>query len=209
MAGAGLLVMAILAGLSFFIIDQQVFVEGNARATASNLDANRSAFTFAAVSFAIVAFLDVVVGVALWKFFNRTAPQFARVSGILRIAYAVVLAASLTGLFSARTATEPAEVLDGISLFQRVWSAGLFIFGIHLVTIAMLLWMHRAAPRWLGVLVAISGLGYILDSVIEVAFEDSGFSISAFTFVGEVVLLIWLLWRGGYAEKSSQRPATE
>jgi hypothetical protein len=49
-------------------------------------------------------------------------------------------------------------------------------------------------PSWVGALTALAGVGYLVDSV-SVALE-APLSVSEFSFVGEVVLLGWLLVRG-------------
>ncbi|WP_245627304.1 hypothetical protein [Kribbia dieselivorans] len=43
-------------------------------------------------------------------------------------------------------------------------------------------------------LVAIAGLGYLIDAIVSVVVTDPAVEVSSFTFVGEVVLLGWLLW---------------
>jgi hypothetical protein len=51
-------------------------------------------------------------------------------------------------------------------------------------------------PTLVGVLLAIAGLGYLLDSLGVFLVPDYPVRIAAFTFIGEAVLLIWLLVKG-------------
>ncbi|MGO2112550.1 MAG: hypothetical protein ACTH31_13150 [Pseudoclavibacter sp.] len=46
-------------------------------------------------------------------------------------------------------------------------------------------------------LVGIAGAGYLIDTVIVAVAPAAGVSFGAFTFVGEVALFVWLIWRGG------------
>ena len=48
----------------------------------------------------------------------------------------------------------------------------------------------------LGVLLASAGSGYVVDSFGRVLFAGYSFDVAAFTFVGEVLLIIWLLIYG-------------
>lgn len=47
----------------------------------------------------------------------------------------------------------------------------------------------------------ITGLGYAADAVIVALAPGSAVVLSEFTFVCEVVLLIWLIARGGRADR--------
>ena len=52
-------------------------------------------------------------------------------------------------------------------------------------------------PRALGILVMIASLGYLIDSfggVLSAGYNAN--NVTQFTFVGEVLLMGWLLWKG-------------
>jgi len=51
-------------------------------------------------------------------------------------------------------------------------------------------------PTWLGILLVPAGLGYIIDSFGLILVRDYSFGVAAFTFVGEALLMLWLLVRG-------------
>ena len=51
-------------------------------------------------------------------------------------------------------------------------------------------------PRILGLLVLIAGLGYTLDTFIALLLPQVNVTLSLFTFIGEVLLAIWLLVKG-------------
>jgi hypothetical protein len=46
------------------------------------------------------------------------------------------------------------------------------------------------------VLLVVAGLGYAVDAFGSVLFAGYGANVAAFTFVGEAVLILWLLLRG-------------
>jgi hypothetical protein len=50
-------------------------------------------------------------------------------------------------------------------------------------------------PRFLGVLVAVAGGGYLADTFARILVPDFEFTFSLITFVGEALLIFWLLWR--------------
>ena len=52
----------------------------------------------------------------------------------------------------------------------------------------------RVVPRWICVLVVVAGAGYLIDSIGGL-FDGYRIEFGSITFVGEVVLMIWLLSR--------------
>ena len=60
-------------------------------------------------------------------------------------------------------------------------------------------------PRFLGVLLVIAGLGYLADFILFFLFPDVGATISEFTFIGEVLLILWLLIKGVNVEQWKKR----
>jgi hypothetical protein len=53
----------------------------------------------------------------------------------------------------------------------------------------------------LGVLLIIGGLGYLIDFFTIVLFPNFNVTISEFTFLGELLLPLWLLIKGVNAEQ--------
>jgi hypothetical protein len=88
-----------------------------------------------------------------------------------------------------------AQVTASIASFNSGWDIGLAIFGLHLFGIGFLLWRSAHFPRFLGVLVVIAGAGYLADSFGTILVSDYSLTISVFTFVGEALLIPWLLWK--------------
>lgn len=77
---------------------------------------------------------------------------------------------------------------------------GLAIFGLHLILVGYLVFKSGYATKWmgilLGVLLAIAGLGYMVDSFGRLLLPSYTASVAQVTFVGEVLLIFWLLWKG-------------
>lgn len=131
--------------------------------------------------------LDVVVAVALLPVLSPGGALLAQVSTAMRIAYAAVFAVAAGSLL------DPADE----ARFLATWTAALLIFGVHLGFVGVAALRTRTIPLWICVLVMVAGVGYIVDSLITILVPSSVFSIGQFTFVGEVVLLLWLIIRGG------------
>ena len=69
-------------------------------------------------------------------------------------------------------------------------------FGLWLVPLGVLIWDSGFLPRVIGALLIVAGAGYLVDVVVAIMVPSAGFVLSEFTFVGELLLLGWLLIRG-------------
>lgn len=195
-AGFGLLAMAIIAGLANFGAVEAVVVDGDAAATAQNLAESRTTFLLGVVGFGLVAVLDVIIAWALHVFFRPSSPRTSALAAVVRIVYGGFLAVATIQLAGALNANTDAQTLRSIESFQDTWNAGLVLFGAHLLLISWLVWKTVRVPNWVGLFVAITGVGYVIDAIGTLSSETYSADITTITFIGEVVLMFWLLIKG-------------
>ncbi|QDQ09482.1 DUF4386 domain-containing protein [Streptomyces spectabilis] len=208
-AGAGILAMAPLAVFAHFGVLENLVTEDDAARTARDIRDSEALFRFGVVALFLVAVLDVVVAWALRVFFQPAHKAIATLAAWFRLAYAGVLLVAATQLVGALPPAKNAESLGAysadqldaealmrIDAFHDIWDAGLIFFGVHLLLLGFLAFRSGYVPRVLGVLLAVAGLGYLVDSFG--AFLSSGYSVEAATVtgVGELLLMIWLLTTG-------------
>ena len=204
--GIGLLVMAVLAANANFGIMETLIVPGDAQSTAQNIMASSGSFRFGIISFLFVAVLDVVVAWSLYVILKPANKNLSLAAAWLRIIYAVIFAFSLTKLFgtlqllttsgSSQVNDINALAMNRINEYQTGWDIGLIFFGVHLLLISFISLKFGTIPKWLGAFLAIAGLGYLVDSIAILLVPASSISIGEYTFIGEVVLIFWLLWKG-------------
>jgi hypothetical protein len=48
-----------------------------------------------------------------------------------------------------------------------------------------------------GILVVVAGVGYLVDATAALLVPGTVLGVATFTFVGELVLIVWLFMRGG------------
>lgn len=188
--------MAVIAGLSNFGAVEAVLVDGDATATGQNLAESRTAFRLGVIGFGLVAVLDVIIAWALHVFFRPNNPRTSAVAAVVRIVYGGILAVATIQLGGALGANTDAEALHSIETFHETWNIGLVLFGAYLVLIAWLAWKAVKVPNWVALFVAITGFGYLIDSIGALASDAYSADITTFTFVGELVLMFWLLLKG-------------
>lgn len=208
-AGLGLLTMAVLAGATNVLVVEGLVTPGNAAQTATDMLASEGLVRLGIVALLVVAILDVIVAWGLYAFFAPVDEGLSRMAAWLRLAYAAVFVVAIAHLMGAvgllndsQTATGAeagllqADALQQITLLQDLWSLGLAVFGLHLVLIGYLAFVSGYVPRWLGVLIVLAGVGYVVDSIGAILMGDFPITVSLVTFIGELLLAVWLLVRG-------------
>src|SRR4029450_6148119 len=199
--GIALLLVALLGGFGYLAMVDRLHVIDDPVQTAANIAASETLFRLAIASLLVTAVLDIVVAWALLMVFEPVSSGLSTLAATFRVAYAgifVVAIAQLTGVLRLLPQAEElsTQVLSGVHAFEDIYSAGLLLFGFHLMLLGLLVWRAAYAPRFLGILLALAGLGYAVDSFGIVLFAGYALEVATFTFVGEVVLVFWLLLRG-------------
>ena len=204
-AGFALLAMAIVAGLANFVAIQPLITPGDAAGTAAAIAAADGLFRLGVAGFVVVAVLDIIVAVALLYVFAPVNRAVSTAAAWFRLAYTAVLMVAISHLAAAlpsSTATLDADqVLTQLHVFDVTWQAGLVLFGIHLVLIGYLVFGSGIVAKVIAILLAVAGLGYLVDSFASILVPDYSISVGSVTFIGEVVFIFWLLITGGKASK--------
>ncbi|HXA61879.1 MAG TPA: DUF4386 domain-containing protein [Streptosporangiaceae bacterium] len=217
-AGLGLLAMALVSALSFAAFNMLV-VQDPAR-TARNIAEHEAAFRALTCGFLVVAVLDVLVAWALYELLAPVNKSLALLAAWLRVMYAAVFAAVLSNLLVAvrlltdatvRGAFDPrqadAQAVASVHAFKDGWDTALVIFGLHLLVLGYLVLRSGYVPRTLGVLLMIASTGYVVDGLGRLLSRDYHANVAGFTFVGEVLLMVWLLWKGRRLPDPATAPA--
>jgi hypothetical protein len=201
--------MSVLAGLAKFVALDGLVTPGDAARSATDLTSSDGLFRLGVLSLVAVIVLDVVVAWGLYRVFSPVNRHLSLLAAGFRLVFAAVFLAAVGQLlgvlrllgsdaylsvFSAEQLH--AQALLGITAFNDLWVVALGLFGVHLLLEGYLVYRSGYAPRLVGVLLAISGLGYMIDSVGTVLSPGPWSSIGAFTFIGEFVLALWLVVRG-------------
>ena len=218
-AGLGLLFMAILAPIAQFNIFQSLIVAGDAKTTAVNIMASAGLFRAAIGCFFGVAILDVVVAWALYVFLRPVNESLSLLAAWFRVIYAAIFMSALINLLNVLTLLSGADylksldvnqlyfqVMSSLAAFKNGWDLGLAVFGLHLLLAGYLAFKSDYIPKWLGILLVIAGAGYAVDSFGKMLLANYNITIAGYTFIGEVVLIFWLLWKGikGFDKKLEQ-----
>jgi hypothetical protein len=207
-AGAGLLLIAVVAAFGYVGVIDRLVSEGDAARTAEKIGGSRELFTVGVCALYVAALLDVLVAWALLRLFEPVDGALARLSAYLRIAYGATFLVAISLLAGVPAVLEThsgvfskeqiqAQALTRIETFHDVWFAGLVLFGAHLAVLGLLILRSASAPRIIGALLVVAGAGYAFDTFADVLRSHSTGTVSSVTFLGEFLLAVWLVARGG------------
>ena len=86
--------------------------------------------------------------------------------------------------------------MRAIDAYNTIWLVGLILFGVHLLLIGYLAYRSGFIAKVIGILLVIAGLGYLVDCFGAVLVSGYSLNVAQVTFVGEAVLIFWLLIKG-------------
>jgi len=205
-AGISLLLMAIIAPIANFSILQGLIDPSDVAKTVSNIRENIGIFRIGIVLFLIVALLDILVAWALYIFLSQQNKSLSLLTAWLRVVYASILCVVIINLINVLQLLNGADYLSvfsesqlqtqimlSLNIFNKGWEFGLIVFGFHLLLLGYLILKAGYMRKLLGILILLAALGYIIDGFGKLLFSNYSISISMFTFIGEVILIFWLL----------------
>ena len=208
-AGFLYLLLAIFGGFAEFAVRQALIVPGDAAATAANITASAWTFRLGFVAELAGQVVFVLLVLALYRILQPVNRNQARLMVSLVIVAVTITCLNMLNQFAALLILDGSDYLAVFTaaqvqalalLFLDLHHAGYLIaqvfFGLWLLPLGYLIVKSGFLPRLVGWLLIVAGLGYVADVLIFALFPGMDLVLSEFTFVGELVLLLWLLVKG-------------
>lgn len=212
-AGFGFLLSFVGRVFSTFFVDNLI-VPGDVATTASNIMASEVLFRAGIASWLVAIIGDLVRAWALYLFFKQVNKPLALLAAWFMLIHDAVFAASLLNLVFGLalvsgagylTVLEPNQLHALAVLFFNGYNYGflfgLFFFSFHLGILGYLVYRARFIPKILSVLLLFASLGYLVNSTGKILLSNYPEIIwtvlSGPLVIGELALVIWLVFRGG------------
>jgi len=208
-AGCLYLMLFPLGIFGIIYIPSSLIVLGDAATTASNIMANELLYRLSIVTALTLQIVYIFLALALYKLLNPVdknnavlmvilvlvAAPIAMLNELNHVAVLLVLSGSdLLTTFSLD------QVQASVPLFLNLHEHGVFIaqifWGLWLFPMGYLIFKSNFLPLALGILMIIGGFGYLVDSFVYFIFPDFDVTFSEFTFLGELLLPLWLMFKG-------------
>lgn len=194
-------------------VRQRLIVPGNAVTTANNITTSEQLFRFGFVADLICIIGTVFLSLfffALFKPVNRNLSLLALLFSIIGCA---VMAVNLLNQFAPIMLLQNSGYLEVFSIeqiqalalfFLKLQSQGynitLFIFAFYFPVIGYLIYNSKILPPALGILYALAGLGYFVNSLAWFLLPHLAIQLFPYVllpaFIGELAMTIWLISKG-------------
>jgi hypothetical protein len=205
------LISAVAGGFGEFLVPSQLIVSTDAAATANNIMASNSLFRMGFASYLVEAVCDVSLTLVLYVLLRPVHRDLALLAAFFRLVSTAVFGVAEVLYYSAPSLIlggadylktfSPAELTALAFLSLRLYGYGsgiAFVFyGVGSILLGYLIFRSGYLPKVLGVLLAISGLGFVTRSfllVLAPAYASSALLVP--TVVAGLALTLWLLVRG-------------
>lgn len=190
-------------------VPSSLIVLGDAATTASNIMANELLYRLSIVTALTLQIVNIFLALALYKLLNPVdknnavlmiilvlvAAPIAMLNELNHVAVLLVLSGS-----DFLTTFSMDQVQASVPLFLNLHEHGVFIaqifWGLWLFPMGYLIFKSNFLPLALGILMIIGGFGYLVDSFVYFIFPDFDVTFSEFTFLGELLLPLWLMFKG-------------
>ena len=207
LAGILYLLVGVLGVFGMLYVPSRLIAPGDVTTTVNNIAASEGLFRLGIVSTLLTQVVNVLLVLVLYRLLKPVNRTFAALMVIFILLGApiamlnelnqVAVLLFLPGTSEVFTA---GRVNALVPLFLELREHGITIasifWGLWLLPMGYLVYESGFLPRFIGVLLIIGGFGYLVDFVTLILFPDLGVTVSQFTFVGELLLPLWLLIRG-------------
>jgi len=211
--GVWYLLMAISGILGFMVFHSEIFVSGNPEQTLTNLvELKSTARIRLLLEFAIVI-SQALTAVWFYRLFKDNYEWEAWTLGIWGMVNAVAIMISAISIASAiGVANSDIGAMEDkvllIQVFQNIisnaWGIGGLFFGLWLFPMGYIVIKSKRMPVWLGRVIVLGGIGYLISTVIRYAGID--FSFNRFLILPATIGEFWMI---GYLLIFGIRPINE
>ena len=206
-AGFGYLLMPVT--IAEFYAMPRLIIPGHIEQTVQNIATHGGLLVTAILCYLVTFILDVVIAWALYVLLIPVSRSFSLLTAWFRLIYTAIALLALFNLVNVYRIVHTPDFLDAfgsqqlhaqvkllISSFRYDFSFSLIIFAIHLVLLGFLIYRSGYIPRFIGILLVLDGLGWLIDSLSPYLYPTAHLGFLAITFLSELVFMFWLLIRG-------------
>ncbi len=208
-AGLTILMMALIAPYSELFVYPKLINPTNAAETVRNITNNKTLFVSAIFGYLLTASGDIVVSWALYILLKPVNGFLSLLTAWFRLVFSVISLVTILNLVAVfRLLTNHdyvtmfgqtqlyAQVMLYLTTFRSGYHFAIIFFSIHLILLGCLIFKSRFIPNVMGLLLIISGLGYLTDALKPFLFADFNSVFITITFFGELIFMLWLLIKG-------------
>jgi hypothetical protein len=207
---AGILYLSLipLGILGIIYVPSNLIVPEDITTTISNITENETLFRWSIISALAVQLVNIILVILLFKIFKPIHTTMAALMVIFSLlAVPIAFLNEINNLVVLHLLDQSNESQDLISVFLNLHHHGIIIaqifWGLWLFPLGYLVYHSGYMPRFIGILLMIGCVGYVVDSFTLILLPQFKITFSEFTFLGEVIFPLWLLIKGIKKQHSS------
>lgn len=211
-AGICYLLIILLGIFGQIVVRGSVIEPGDAAATVGNIIASPLLWRWGVVGDIAMHMLDIPLMIILYILLSPVHKTIALMALGFNVIQTAVLAANkltlivpmiLLGDAQYAAAFTPAQIQAQIALLLDIhnygFGLGLIFFGFACLGYGYLIAKSRYFPRAVGILMAIAGLCYLINSIVLIlapAIAGYTFTLLGLCLIAELSFCLWLLFKG-------------
>ncbi len=200
---AGILYLSLipLGVFGIIYVPSGLIVPENITTTISNIIENETLFRWSIISALVVQLVNIILVLLLFKVFKHTNKAMAALMVIFSLlAVPIAFLNEINNLAVLHLLDQSSESQQLISVFLNLHQQGIIIaqvfWGLWLFPLGYLVYQSGYMPKFIGILLIIGCVGYVVDSFTLILLPQFKIAFSEFTFLGEVIFPLWLLIKG-------------
>ena len=214
LAGFLYLLLIPFSAFGLIYVPSKLIVPGDAATTANNIVASEALFRSGIVSHLIGQTIFILLPLVLYRLLKPVNKNHAVLMVVLVLVSVPITFINELNHFAALILLSGADYLSVFAVDQLHAQMMLFLeLHEHGITIALIFWglwlfplgylvfKSGFLPKILGVLLMIGCIGYLIDALTTMLFPDFDMTVSQFTFIGELLFPLWLVFKGVNVER--------
>lgn len=200
---AGILYLSLvpLGVFGIIYVPSSLIETDNISATISNIIENETLFRWSIISALVVQLINIILVLLLFKIFKPFHKGMAYLMVIFSLlAVPIAFLNEINNLAVLHMLAQSNKSQELISVFLNLHQQGIIIaqvfWGLWLFPLGYLVYKSGYMPKFIGILLMIGCVGYVVDSFTLILLPQFNITFSEFTFLGEVIFPLWLLIKG-------------
>ncbi len=186
-----------------------MLIPGDIVATVNNILASEILFRIVIVSELNGQIFHIFLALALYKLFKTVNTKLSLLMVILALVPVPIAMLNQINSFAVLQLLSSADYLkvfnvdqlhSQVMFFLNLFNTGVAIaaifWGLWLFPLGYLVIKSGTIPKIIGILLVVAGAGYVIDSFGKFISPNYKIEVAIFTFIGEVLFLLWLLIKG-------------
>jgi hypothetical protein len=194
--GIAIIAMFLLAIIVDNFILSNFIGPGDETALASDIEASQMRFGFAVAGYLLILMLDLAIALALYVILKPVSKILASLTAGFRLVYTVIMVICVFSLVF--------QFID-VQSYGNIKLIGYLFFTAHIFMLGYSVLKSGYIPKGLGILLIIAFFCYIVLLYGKSVVPESLLPIFVVpAAIAELLLGIWLLWKGGKVSKAQK-----